>query len=320
MLPSVFPFLPALIVADEPYGLNVESWDSEHWDEGMHETILRGVRAICTSNSWVWASWVHWRHMGMVERVLGQEGYGDVSAYFWHKPGLNYMPPHPSLFSHSVETMVVGYYPKASAVQAFFPNNPLERHNFQDVAPLRKYVTLADGKTRLNAHEKPEGALERILRFFSPPESNVLVLGAGAGGEVRACLRAGCNVVAVEQDPVQFAQLKKQMEGWDEDRAYLDEKAAGKGAVEADEQEEEQAELQCQCCGNYQQSSEELAACVQCSTMVCVASCLSEGATSPCLGCKAVQPAAAEETAETSAADDQPAQEASESPRKRAKK
>lgn len=57
-------------------------------------------------------------------------------------------------------------------------------------------------------------ALARILDLYAPPGSHVLVFGSRAGGEVRACLHAGCNVVAIEQDAEQFVSLISRMQSW----------------------------------------------------------------------------------------------------------
>jgi hypothetical protein len=309
-----------MIVTDEPFGLGVEHWDDEHWDDAMHQRILRSVAATVTNTSWVWASWVHWSHMGMVKQVLEEERYRDVTPYFWYKEGLNYLPHDQAMFAHAVEVMVVGYYPKASAVQGFFSNNPLERHNFQSVPPLRKYKLKADNKTRLNQHEKPEGALARLLKLYAPPGSNVLVLGAGAGGEVRACLRAGCSVVAIEQDAEQFISLREQMASWDTNLELECEEERKRLSKAEAVPAEDVPEHQCKLCGDMFEAAALLAPCTSCDRKCCVERCLDNDPVAPCVQCVEDAAAATEEAEEPVAADAPAAPETRQSPKKKHKK
>ena len=74
------------------------------------------------------------------------------------------------------------------------------------------------------------------MKWYAKPGDSILVLCAGAGGEVRAAIALGHNVVAVEQDPVQCASLHKQLEGWDAKYEVAETAAQSKAARGAKKQ------------------------------------------------------------------------------------
>jgi hypothetical protein len=278
--------LSAAVLADLPFGLGVEPWDTNLWSTEQIETVLRTVRSVNTRSSFVTVCWCLWSELGSMSDIMEQEGYGTVQPYFWHKTGHNWMQGAPQTFAQSVETAVVGYYPRASDVESHFPSNPLECHNFLETPGLRKYV-LTDAGAKANAHEKPVSAMARILDLFCVQGETVLVLCAGVGGEVRACIRAGLNVVAVEKDVAQFEILCQQMLTWD---ATLEQELAAEKKLEAKRDAQgsahrEETEPSCEYCGEYlEKGAGPLVECPTCAKMCCLV-CLPSAGVSGCLDC-----------------------------------
>ena len=50
--------------------------------------------------------------------------------------------------------------------------------------------------------------------MFCKKGANVLIVGTGAGGDVKSSLKAGFNVIGVENDEKQYNQLKSEMNAW----------------------------------------------------------------------------------------------------------
>ena len=67
----------------------------------------------------------------------------------------------------------------------------------------------------VNATEKPPHVWDRIIQAYCPYGGSVLDLCAGAGGDIRACIARGHDVVAVEQDQKQFDYLCGMLRSWD---------------------------------------------------------------------------------------------------------
>ena len=66
----------------------------------------------------------------------------------------------------------------------------------------------------------------RLPRVHCSPGANVLVLGAGAGGDIMGLTMAGCNVFAVDNDEQQIDYLKQNftavVSNWDEHKTKTD--------------------------------------------------------------------------------------------------
>jgi hypothetical protein len=71
-------------------------------------------------------------------------------------------------------------------------------------------ATYADG-TVVNQHEKPPGLVQTFIKMHCSPGDNVLVIGAGAGGDVEGVIEARCNCICIEKDDKQYAALRGRM-------------------------------------------------------------------------------------------------------------
>jgi len=123
--------------------------------------------------------------------------------------------------------------------------------------------------------------MELLLKNHTNPGDWVLVVGAGAGGEVLGAIAAGLNVVAVERDPRQFKALKGRLNQLVvENEANLSapkqkmKKKSKKKISEEKQQPEEEAPGSgsvggsCTVCGKMSSDLQDLAQCVSCSCVL----------------------------------------------------
>ena len=66
----------------------------------------------------------------------------------------------------------------------------------------------------INVTEKPPELAAFLLGMFCKPGATVLIVGTGAGGCVKGAVKAGLNVVGVENDEKQFNSLFSELNGW----------------------------------------------------------------------------------------------------------
>jgi hypothetical protein len=244
----------------------------------------------CSSAKGIWVMvWCHWSQMGEVAQVFESQGLKNISPGTWHKSGQNYAGGV-GIRTSSCEWWMEGRkYINRNDLTTHFSKNPTERHNFYEGPPLRVFRKNADGEA-INQHQKPPEPTMYAMAPFVAAGTNVLVCCAGAGGEVVAALKLGCNVVCVEKDQVQFDHLVDLMKGWDvgleteEAKAErIAKRAAGKEKGKAAE-EDEKEKPSCEVCGMFVEVA-VLRKCPGCGVMVCTPQCFTEGE-EKCVGCK----------------------------------
>jgi hypothetical protein len=110
-------------------------------------------------------------------------------------------------YTFNVETGLMAFNPsRAASKWNVQMKNPRDRYNSFVIPPVFKKATHRDGKI-VNPAQKPQALLKAMLDRHMSPGSTVLVLTAGAGGEILGALSHGCNVVACESDEVQYDYL-----------------------------------------------------------------------------------------------------------------
>ena len=87
--------------------------------------------------------------------------------------------------------------------------NPLKRHNFLSFPNLTASQRLKDDKGKVvNQHEKPPRLIYEFLDRMLQSSMNVLIIGAGSGGDVVGALKSKCvDIIALEPDEYQFKCL-----------------------------------------------------------------------------------------------------------------
>ena len=156
-------------------------------------------------------------------------------------------------------------------------------------------------------------ALSRILKWYAKPGDSILVLCAGAGGEVRAAIALGHNVVAVEQDPVQCASLHKQLEGWDAKYEVAENAAQSKADREAKKQVSDGEVFTCAVCDAVVVGNMNIRECQECGDYVCVEKCWPTGSEITCHKC---MPESLKDSGENDASPQNNEEEAPGSPKK----
>ena len=104
------------------------------------------------------------------------------------------------------EQMVVGFKGGDRACPFNGPKDSLFKHNVLMGPVQSRRCRDSDGEV-VNPYEKPPWLAYHFTNTHTSPNDQVLVLGAGAGGEVVGALGAGRNVVAIEADQKQFSYL-----------------------------------------------------------------------------------------------------------------
>jgi hypothetical protein len=92
-------------------------------------------------------------------------------------------------------------------------DDPRLRPNFFSCPSVASLAKDSSGAI-INVTEKPPQLAEFLLGMFCKKGANVLIVGTGAGGCVKGALKAGMNVIGVENDEKQYNQLKSEMNAW----------------------------------------------------------------------------------------------------------
>jgi hypothetical protein len=196
------------VVADLPYGVTDEKWDMVPTKEWLTK-VLNQISAVNkTGEAYTAFWWCHYKHMGMISEVLALNQHSSIVPYFWHKTGFNVVGYHQAYLS-SVETAIVSFYGGIhKAPKGNMPVNPTLRHNFSDGPHVtKKRISNKDHKV-LNETEKPHWFMKAFGRRHWLPTSTIVVIGAGAGGDLLGLIEAGLNVIGIEPDPRQFFELQ----------------------------------------------------------------------------------------------------------------
>ena len=197
-----------LVYWDMPYGIlapEVAPWDVLITPKELAD-MLKGVASVNQETAWTVVLMVHWRQLREVAEVLEQEGYTNISTVVWHKTEFQGREQANQL-TNSLEYIITARKESTSGVKAFYNlnSNPKDRHNFFECPA--KVTKLKHGGKTVNVTQKPSAVARYFLDRFHKPGTKFLVFGAGAGGEVRAGLRLGLDVVAVEKSKFQFEAL-----------------------------------------------------------------------------------------------------------------
>lgn len=219
-----------LVLFDTPYGLKVAPWDDKPLSPEDLKTILDQVTAVNKAASSVVALWAHWETLPSYVPILKHSYYSnDVTPVVWYKDNQN-VAGRPDQMTFAWEVFLTGRMKSSSdknMTTCHLSKNPLQRHNHITGPTLSKYRK-NDKQEKINVHEKPTYLSRWLAERFTDPGDWVLVIGAGAGGEVFGCLEHGCNIVAIEKDPVQAKELIAALTIYDVELRQKNVKAAAK--------------------------------------------------------------------------------------------
>jgi hypothetical protein len=195
----------ALVVFDSPYAKTQETWDVLVSNNKMSQ-ILKQMQASQNATEYVVLIWHDATQCMNIHEVLYAHAFKELSNFYWVKE--NHHTPTPLSYTNVVEQATLGYYPHRAKCGNNMDMNPRLRGNVADMPAVTRYHKDSTGVT-INPCQKPPALFQEFCHRHCPPGSTVLVIGAGAGGEVIGGILAGCNVVAVELDKRQYDGLQK---------------------------------------------------------------------------------------------------------------
>ena len=195
------------LYSDLPYGFNLFPDDTSPTLLQLQKR-LKQFNAINQSDSYVVVNWHTPKDTQTVIDSMKELHISHHDHVFWHKKDHVNFASHTSQLVSSCEMATIGYYPDKLKVPFLDSDkDPKLRHNFID-CPSVKVLAKGPNNQPINVTEKPWQLSYWLLKRFCRPASWVLIIGAGAGGDIVGAIRAGMNVVAVEKDRVQYDALK----------------------------------------------------------------------------------------------------------------
>ena len=191
----------AMALFDLMYGLLDLPWDIVPSKEFI-ATCLKQIMAINNKPSYVVVLYHTMPMTTVVHEALAEAHFQHFTPFFWHKTDHLTQTPVSS-YTQSVECGTIAFKPSRDKCDWNVSKDPRERHNFIDTPSVTTYRKDAHGNI-INQCQKPAAVGRWLFGNHCAPGSTVLVLGAGALGDVEGAVQVGCNVVAVEQDTDQF--------------------------------------------------------------------------------------------------------------------
>ena len=228
---------PGLICFDTPYDSLPAEWDHQINEDELISFLAQFQVSQKQHNYPCCAVFYHKpRDTHIVCNSLEKKGFQEMQHLFWYKGSKHTAPAQVRSYVSTVEMMTIGFFPNRTSAGWSVDVDPRKRHNFIQQAGPRSYVKTTSGEV-LNQAQKPRFLMNKMVSEHVALGGNVLVVGAGAGGDVMGALDAGCNVVAVESNALQYsylqATLQKEVrrlgEQEEERRLALEEEVASAG-------------------------------------------------------------------------------------------
>lgn len=208
----LFMMCAAMFVYDSPYGLLNESWDHQITVEEVVNIIGQVVVSQRTFNHPCVAVVYHKpRDTDIILTALEKHKFQQFQHIYWYKGKQHSTPTPVRSYTNSVEMITLGFFPDIKKTKWNMDKDPRKRQNIIRASTPSDMVKDTSGKV-VNPTQKPRAIMRKIIEHHLVDGDTVLVVGAGAGGDVLGCLDAGVNVVAVESDPWQYGYLQATLE------------------------------------------------------------------------------------------------------------
>ena len=199
---------------DLPFGHKLFTYDVQVTPEFL-TNVMKQFDATQTQENYVVIMGHKPQDCHLVCDLYEARGIKNATPLYWVKPE-QYQKGPTKRITQAVEQLMVGYVPNADEV--FW----CPQHNSQDPRLRENYVEIPSVTTLardtsgniINPTEKPPALAQWYFEKWCPRGSWVMVIGAGAGGTVKGAVLAGLNVVAVENDHVQFEALRSELVAW----------------------------------------------------------------------------------------------------------
>ncbi len=201
----------AAMYTDSPFGFELFPHDQQITVTSMtNQSKQFDAFNTLSAHAWIVIHKIDDTHI--VKEAMENRGYKNLQQVFWHKPG-HYVNGAMSRMTPVIEVVTIGCTPNADAIHWNVPSDPRARPNLFSCPSVLSLAKDSTGNI-INVTEKPPQLAEFLLGMVCKKGSNVLIVGTGAGGDVKGALNAGMNVIGVENDEKQFNQLKSEMNAW----------------------------------------------------------------------------------------------------------
>jgi hypothetical protein len=196
---------------DSPYGYNLFPHDEQITVQALL-TQSKQFDAINTQGNHVWIVLHKPDDTHIVKTAMDERNYKNLQHLYWTKPN-HYVDGPVNRLTPCVEMITVGFFPNANEIHWNVSNDPRQRPNMLSCPSVLSLAKDTAGNT-INVTEKPLELAEWLLGIWCKKGATVLIVGTGAGGCLKGALRAGMNVIGVENDEKQYNQLFSEMNAW----------------------------------------------------------------------------------------------------------
>ena len=197
---------------DAPFGYDLFPHDQQITTQALINQSKQ-FDAMNTSTGHVWIVIHKIDDTVIVKEAMVARGYQNIQQVFWEKPNHYVAGPVRRLTPAISEITSIGFNPDSSAIHWNVSDDPRLRPNVFSCPSVASLAKDSHGHV-INVTEKPPQLAEFLLGMFCKKGANVLIVGTGAGGCVKGALKAGFNVIGVENDEKQYNQLKSEMNAW----------------------------------------------------------------------------------------------------------
>ena len=201
----------AAMYHDSPFGFGLFPHDQQITTQSLSNQSKQ-FDAMNTQANHVWIVIHKIEDTIIVKEAMESRGYKNLQQAYWGKPN-HYVAGPVSRMTPVIEIATVGFNPDSGSIHWNVSDDPRLRPNFFSCPSVASLARDSTG-TVINVTEKPPQLAEWLLGMFCKKGSNVLIVGTGAGGDVKGALKAGMNVIGVENDEKQYNQLKSEMNAW----------------------------------------------------------------------------------------------------------
>lgn len=196
---------------DAPFGYELFPGDDQVTPQWFM-TQSKQFDAVNTKGNHVWIVIHKIEDTHIVMEAMKERNYKNIQQVFWHKPN-HYVEGPIHKLTPVVEIVTFGCIPDSSGIHWNVSADPRERPNFFSCPSVASLAKDTSGNI-INVTEKPPELAAYLLSMFCKPGATVLIVGTGAGGCVKGALKAGFNVIGVENDEKQYHQLHSEMNRW----------------------------------------------------------------------------------------------------------
>ena len=197
---------------DIPFGYGIRPWDVLI-DQRYMNLIVKRMAQLMEKDACSIIIYCRWDHTEMVKKSMEANHFLDAEVLHVYKTNQN-TAGNPTDFIHASETVVfASRNGRQQNPKLFDSKNPQMRHNLFMVPSNRDSKLKNGDNVFVNPTEKPHLSGYLFAQLFCNPGASVLVVGAGAGGDVLglASNPKVTKIIAIEKDPIQFKELSQHL-------------------------------------------------------------------------------------------------------------